>query len=101
MGRQSGGGGQSGYPVDNLTYDLLSVLHTKLEGLAAYQKYMQDTQGDQECQQLFQQLQQQDGQAAQQVMQMLAKRLGQQGGMGQQAAMGQQSGMSQQGGARQ
>jgi hypothetical protein len=49
MGRQSGGGGQSGYTVDNLTYDLLSVLHTKLEGQEAYKKYMQDAQGDHPC----------------------------------------------------
>jgi hypothetical protein len=79
-GQQSGmgmQGGQGQFPVDNLTYDLISIFHTKLEGLAAYQKYWQDAQGDQECQQLFQQLQQQDRQAAQQVQQLLQKRFGQ------------------------
>ncbi len=82
-GQQSGtgaqAGGQSGYPVDNITYDLLSVLHTKLEGLEAFKKYMQDAQGDQECLQLFQQLQQQDIQAANQIKQKLQKHLGQSG----------------------
>jgi hypothetical protein len=76
MGMQ---GGQGQFPVDNLTFDLISVLHTKLEGLAAYQKFLQDAQGDQECQQFFQQMQQQDRQAAQQAQQLLQKHLGQQG----------------------
>jgi hypothetical protein len=71
---------QSGYPVDDLTYDLISVLHTKLEGLAAYKKYLQDAQGDQEAMQILQQCQQQDMQMAQQLKQHLAKHLSSQGG---------------------
>ena len=79
-GTQAGGGGQGGFPVDNLTYDLLSVLHTKLEGLEAYKKYMQDAQGDQECLQLFQQLQQQDTQVIGQLTKALQRHLGKAGG---------------------
>lgn len=90
MDRQQGGstgqhtgmktqGGQGAYPVDNLTFNLISVLHTKLEGLEAYQKYLKDAQGDQECQQLFQQLQQQDTQAAIQIQQHLQKHFSQHG----------------------
>jgi len=81
-GQQTGAGTQSGqgaFPVDNLTYNLISVLHSKLEGLEAYRKYMQDAQGDQECLQLFQQLQQQDSQAATKIQQHLMKHFGQQG----------------------
>lgn len=70
----------SQYPVDNLTYDLVSVLHTKLEGLEAYKKYVQDAQDDQECLQLFQQLQQQDMQVALQIKQHLLRHLGKSGG---------------------
>jgi hypothetical protein len=72
-------GGQGAFPVDNPTYNLISALHTKLEGLAAYRKYFQDAQGDQECQQLFQQLHQQDYQAAQLIQQQLQKHFEQQG----------------------
>lgn len=72
--------GSQGYPVDNITYDLLSALHTKLEGLEAYKKYVQDAQGDQECQQLFQQLQQQDIQVANQIKQHLIRHLGKSSG---------------------
>jgi hypothetical protein len=73
-GQQTGMQGQ-GYPVDNLTYDLISVLHAKLEGLETYKKYMQDAQGDQDCQQLFQKLYQQDNQIATEIMQHLQKHL--------------------------
>jgi hypothetical protein len=72
--------GQINSPVDNLTYNLITVLHTKLEGLEAYQKYMRDAQGDQECLQLFQRLQQQDSQAAQEVMRYLQQHFGKMGG---------------------
>jgi len=55
-------GGQSsqgvGSPISNEAYNVLSALHSKLEGLEAYRKYSQD--GSQE---LWQQLSQQDNQA--------------------------------------
>jgi hypothetical protein len=72
--------GQGGNAVDNLTYDLISVLHTKLEGLEAYKKYLQDAQGDQEALKILQQCQQQDMQLAQQLKQHLAKHLSSHGG---------------------
>lgn len=72
--------GSQSYPVDNMTYDLLSALHTKLEGLEAYKKYVQDAQDDQECLQLFQQLQQQDMQVALQIKQHLLRHLSKSGG---------------------
>jgi bacterioferritin (cytochrome b1) len=55
--------------VENLSYDLLTALQTKLEGLNAYDQYIQDCQkaGDQTCQQLFQQLKQQETQQAQEL----------------------------------
>ena len=57
MGQQSQG---IGSPISNEAYNVLSALHSKLEGLEAYRKYAQD--GDQ---QIWQQLSQQDNQAVQ------------------------------------
>ena len=47
-----------GSPISNEAYNILSALHSKLEGLEAYRKYAQD--GDPK---LWQQLSQQDNQA--------------------------------------
>ena len=47
-----------GSPISNEAYNVLSTLHTKLEGLEAYRKYQQDGSN-----QLWQQLSQQDNQA--------------------------------------
>lgn len=57
--RQGGQQGQGvGSPISNEAYNVLSALHTKLEGLEAYRKYQQDG-----SQQIWQQLSQQDNQA--------------------------------------
>jgi len=55
--------------VDNLSYDLLTTLQSKLEGVSIYDRYIQDSQqaGDQESMTLFQQLKQQDAQQAEQL----------------------------------
>ncbi len=54
--------------VDNEVYDLLKAVSTKLEGLAAYNKYDRDGQANR---QLWQQLRQQDEQAVRQLLQQL------------------------------
>lgn len=69
--------GQSGKAMDNLTYDLIAALHNKLEAVNAYQKYLQDAQGDQQCQQVFQQLMQDDTRHAQMLQQELGRHLAQ------------------------
>lgn len=80
----SGGSGSSGnFPLDNLTYDLVTILYEKSKGLEAYDKYMRDAQNDPQCSQLLQQLRQQDEQAVQQLQQHLGRLLGNQGGMSQ------------------
>ncbi|HEU5346051.1 MAG TPA: hypothetical protein VFU60_17015 [Ktedonobacterales bacterium] len=55
--------------LENTSYDLLTTLQNKLEGINAYDQYIQDAQqaGDQDCANLFQQLKQQDSQQAQQI----------------------------------
>ncbi|SRR5579885_1520869 len=83
-----------GSPVSNEVYNVLAVLHKKLEGLEAYRKYVQDGGNPQ----LWQYLTQADTQCVQYLMQELERivqtgqhRLRQPGQMaqGQQAQMGQ------------
>ena len=59
--------------INNLEYDLVTVLHNKSEAIQAYDKYIQDaqTQNSQPCVELFQKLQQQDVQTAQEIRQHL------------------------------
>jgi hypothetical protein len=54
--------------VDNEVYNLLTVLANKLQGLAAYDKYQADGSANA---QVWQQLRQQDEQAARQLLQQL------------------------------
>ncbi len=55
--------------MENLSYDLLTTLQSKLEGVSIYDRYILDSQqaGDAESQTLFQQLKQQDAQQAEQL----------------------------------
>jgi hypothetical protein len=59
--------------ISDLEYDLLTVLQNKSEALHAYEKYIQDAQsiGSSPCVELFQKLQQQDMQQAQEIRQHL------------------------------
>jgi hypothetical protein len=54
--------------VDNEVYNVISALHTKLEGLAAYDKYKTDGSAND---QIWQDLRQQDEQAARRLLQQL------------------------------
>ena len=64
--------------VDNEVYDVISALHTKLEGLAAYDKYAKDGSAND---QIWQELKQQDQQAARRLLQQL-NQFAQQGKLG-------------------
>ncbi|MBA2364120.1 MAG: hypothetical protein H0V86_11390 [Chloroflexia bacterium] len=57
--------------LDNNSYNIITALHNKSEALTTYDKYIQDAQdaGSQECVQIFQQFQQQDEQAVEQLKQ--------------------------------
>lgn len=63
--------------VSNVAYDLMSVLTSKLEGIAAMEEYRQDAQdaGDQEVERLFEQLQQDDAQSIGRLKQLVQYRL--------------------------
>ncbi len=56
--------------VDNEVYNLLKAVSTKLEGLAAYNKYEQDSQASG---QMWQQFRQQDEQAVRQLLDQLSQ----------------------------
>lgn len=60
--RQSAAGKPGGgeLPLDDLTYDLVTVLYEKSKGMAAYDKYIRDAQSDPEAKKLFEQMRQQD-----------------------------------------
>lgn len=94
MSNQSGMGSSGNFPLDNLTYDLVTILYEKSKGLEAYDKYMRDAQSNQQVSQLLQQLRQQDEQAVQHLQQHLAQLLGGQGGMSQQVGGSSMGGMS-------
>ena len=56
--------------VDNEVYNLLKAVSTKLEGLAAYNKYEQDSQASGR---MWQQFRQQDEQAVRQLLDQLSQ----------------------------
>lgn len=58
-------------PLDDLTYDLVTILHEKAKGLEAYDKYLRDAQGNQEVSSLLEQIRQQDQQWVQKLQQQL------------------------------
>jgi hypothetical protein len=77
---------QGKFALDNLTYDIITVLHEKSKGLEAFDRYMKDVHGEQELQQVFEQMRQSDQNFIQQLQQHLQRRLGQIGGQQQNKA---------------
>jgi sporulation protein YlmC with PRC-barrel domain len=63
------------FPVDDLTYDLITLMHEKLVGLEAYDQYLDDAGDDGDVEAFLQQLREQDFQAVQGLRQLLATRL--------------------------
>lgn len=86
------------FPLDNLTYDLISLIHEKSESLQVYDIYLEDAAGDEEIRGLFEQLRAQDEEFIVQLKEHLSRRLnestGQASGQGaaRQRAAGQGSG---------
>ena len=68
MGAGDQSSGQETTIVDNEVYNLIATLASKLQGLAAYQKYEQDGQANDP---VWQELRQQDQQAVRRLMQQL------------------------------
>jgi hypothetical protein len=61
-------------PVDDQLYDLLQALVSKCESIEAYAKYEQDS--DDQGRALFQELGEQDAQAAERLLDALRERIG-------------------------
>ncbi len=83
MGSQYSGSSNMG--VDDITFDLVSILYHSLEGAATYDKYIQDAQGigDNSIVQFFQEVQREEQQRAQRCQQLLQQHMSHRsGGMG-------------------
>ena len=63
------------FPLDNLTYDLITIIYEKSKGLEAYDRYLKDAQGNPEIRELFEQFREQDAECVQQLQQQLANML--------------------------
>jgi hypothetical protein len=63
-------------PIDNLTYDIVTMLHEKGKALEAYDKYLQDAQGHQQVRELIEQVQQTDIEHVQKLKECLGQLLG-------------------------
>ena len=59
------------FPIDNLSYNLITVIHEKCKGLEAYDQYMKDLQGDKELVKLFEDMRRTDEQFVKQLQQHL------------------------------
>ena len=68
MGAGNQSSGQETTLVDTEVYNLITTISSKLQGLAAYQKYEQDGQANDP---IWQELRQQDQQAVRRLMQHL------------------------------
>ncbi len=62
-------------PIDNLTFDWLTVLHSKAEGLNAYEQYIRDAeaQNAHECVEMFKRLHDQDARMVEEIRDHVAK----------------------------
>jgi hypothetical protein len=63
--------------ISNVSYDLMSVLTNKLEGIAVMEQYKEDAQGDQDVRQVFEQIQERDRQDVDKLKELVVSRLGQ------------------------
>ncbi len=70
---------QGNFPLDNLTFDLITVIYEKSKGLEAYERYIRDAQGDQQVRQVLEQIRNEDQQHIQQLQKHLHRCLSQAG----------------------
>lgn len=63
------------FPVDDVTYDLYTLIHKKLKGLEAFDQYLEDAGSDQGLSDLLTRLRDQDVEAVQLLQQFLVQRL--------------------------
>ena len=85
MDRQSPTSGN--YPLDNLTFDLITIIYEKSKALEAYGKYLVDAKGDQTITDLIGRMRRQDEDCVEELRQRLADLLTQNRKQGQQAGV--------------
>ena len=71
---------KDGKPLDDLSYDLIAILHEKSQALAAYDKYVTDAKGDKEALECIEQIRKDDEEHIQKLRTIVARCLGQSGG---------------------
>lgn len=78
-------GSQGSGKIDNVLYDVVTVLHEKSKGLEAYDKYDRDLQNNNEVKQIFDEIRRNDEQAVQRLQDCL-RQLVSEGGQQEKAA---------------
>ena len=73
---EQGQGTGGNKPLDDLTYDLVTIIYEKSKGLEAYEKYMQDAQGNEGVSTLLEELRSQDSEAVSRLKDELQRTLG-------------------------
>ena len=65
-----------GGKLDDVTYNVITVLHKKSEGLEAYEQYLEDAEGNEEVREIFEELRDQDQQAVSRLQDCLRNLMG-------------------------
>jgi len=63
------------YPLDNLTFDLITIIYEKSKALEAYEKYLVDARGDQTMTDLLDKMRRQDEDCVVEIQQHLGRLL--------------------------
>ncbi|HEX7663404.1 MAG TPA: hypothetical protein VF407_02795 [Polyangiaceae bacterium] len=72
----SDGQSSGGYGMDDLSYDLVTVLHEKSKGLEAFERYLGDAEGNEEVRSMLERMQENDRKCVAELRDRLAKVLG-------------------------
>jgi bacterioferritin (cytochrome b1) len=92
MSSQNASNQSGNFPLDNLCFDLITVIQEKSKALEAYDKYLRDAQNDDQLRQVFEQIRQQDTEHVQQLTQHLRRLLSQQSNTANSQSAGQTQG---------
>lgn len=75
-GGNRGRSSSSGEGLDDLTYNVITVLHEKSKGLEAYEQYIEDASDNDEVRQIFEELREQDQEAVSRLEECLQQLIG-------------------------
>lgn len=67
--------GGEDFPLDNLTFNLITIMHKKSKAIEAYDKYLEDAQADEEIRELIEEIRSQDEDFVLQLQQHLTRLL--------------------------